>query len=396
MKRILFTAAAIFSILYGNGQAPLDSSGFKSRKLKLDEINLVSSYYTQDGNNASVTGGIGSQKLTDIANVIDVKLTRYDKKLRKNNFGIEMGVDHYTSASSDKVDLSANSSASHADTRFYPTLSWSRENEQKGTTIGGALSSSTEYDYQSFGGNVSFSKKSNNKNGEFTAKFQTYLDQLKIILPVELRTYGNATQRNYPMSARNTYAASLSYSQIINERLQVMVLADAIQQNGYLSLPFHRVYFSDGSVHQENLPSSRIKIPLGLRANYFAGDRFIVKAYYRFYTDNWGIIAHTLDLEAPVKVTSFFSISPFYRFYSQTASNYFAAYKVHTESALYHTSNYDQSAFYSNFFGAGLRFAPPKGLFGNQHFSNLEVRYGHYVKNINFNANIISMNLTFK
>ena len=43
----------------------------KSRKLKIEEINLVSSYYTQNGSNAAVTGGIGSEKLTDIANVFD-------------------------------------------------------------------------------------------------------------------------------------------------------------------------------------------------------------------------------------------------------------------------------------------------------------------------------------
>jgi hypothetical protein len=328
--------------------------------------------------------------------VFDVKLTKYDKKLRKNTVGFELGIDHYTSASSDKVDLSANSSASHADTRFYPTLSWSRENEQKGTTIGAALSSSTEFDYQSFGGNLSFSKKTSNKNGEFTAKIQTYLDQVKLVIPVELRTYGSGNDKGYGSSARNTFAGSLSYSQIINERMQVMVLADAVQQNGYLSLPFHRVYFTDGSVHQENLPDTRFKIPLGFRANYFAGDKIIIKSYYRFYTDDWGLVAHTLDLEVPVKITPFFSVSPFYRYYTQTASDYFAPYKTHTAANQYYTSNYDQSAFNSSFFGAGFRFAPPKGVFGQQHFSNLEIRYGHYMKNIDFNANIISMNLTFK
>ena len=127
MKKILFTAAAMFSLLCAGAQnSQADSSSFKSRKLKLEEINLVSSYYTQNGNNAAVTGGIGSEKLTDIANVIDVKLFKYDKKLRKNTFGAELGVDHYTSASSDRIDLKANSSASSADTRFYPSVNWSR------------------------------------------------------------------------------------------------------------------------------------------------------------------------------------------------------------------------------------------------------------------------------
>jgi Protein of unknown function (DUF3570) len=393
MKKVFLTAATMFALLHSYAQTK-DSTGFESRKLKLEEINLVSSYYTQNGDNAAVTGGIGSQKLTDIANVIDIKLTRYDKKLRKHTFDAEIGIDHYTSASSDMIDLKANSSASHADTRFYPSVNWSMENETKGTTLGAGLSSSTEFDYQSFGGNISFSKKTKNKSGEFTAKFQTYLDQVSLIAPVELRTSGRG--HNYATTPRNTFAGSLSYSQIINERLQVMFLADAVQQNGYLSLPFHRVYFSDGTIHQENLPSNRFKIPLGFRANYFLGDKFIIKTYYRFYTDDWGLKSHTANIEVPIKITPFISVSPFYRFYTQTAIKYFAPYQTHTAQDQYYTSNYDLAKFNSNFFGTGLRFAPPKGVLGMQHLSMLELRYGHYLQTTGLNSNIISMNLKFK
>lgn len=398
MKKIFLTAAMAFALLHTQAQTGVskETTGFESRKLKLDEINLVSSYYTQNGNNAAVTGGIGSQKLTDIANVFDVKMSKYDSKARKHTFGLEVGIDHYTSASSDKIDLQANSSASHADTRIYPTLSWSVENEKKGTTFALGLSSSTEFDYQSFGGNVSFSAKTKDRNGEFTAKLQTYLDQVKLIQPIELRTGGILGHENYGSAARNTFAGSLSYSQIINENLQVVFLADLVQQTGYLSLPFHRVYFNDGSVHQENLPDSRLKLPLGFRANYFLGDRFIIRTYYRFYTDNWGVNSHTADIEVPIKVNPFFSISPFYRYYTQSAAKYFAPYEMHTIADEYYNSNYDLSKFNSNFYGAGIRFAPPKGVFGLQHLSMLELRYGHYAKNINMNSDIVSLNIKYK
>ncbi|HTE10591.1 MAG TPA: DUF3570 domain-containing protein [Chitinophagaceae bacterium] len=396
MKRIFLTAAGLVALLHSFSQKTTDTTGFESRKLKIEEINLVSSYYSQNGNNAAVTGGIGSEKLTDIATVFDIKLTKYDKKLRKHSFSAEIGIDHYTSASSDQIDLKANSSASHADNRIYPSLNWSVENEKKGIAFGIGISASTEYDYKSFGGNFFFSKKTKNKNGEFTAKFQTYLDQVSLVLPVELRPNPNEEQRNYPTSARNTFAGSLSWSQVINQRLQIMFLADIVQQQGYLSLPFHRVYFKDASVHQENLPDSRFKIPLGFRANYFLGDRFIIKTYYRFYTDDWGITSHTADIELPVKITPFLSVSPFYRFYNQTAMKYFAGYHQHSAQAQYYTSNYDYSKFNSNFLGAGIRIAPPKGIFGAAHFSMIELRYGHYTKNIGMQSNIVSLNLKFK
>ncbi|HKB44603.1 MAG TPA: DUF3570 domain-containing protein, partial [Chitinophagaceae bacterium] len=300
MKKICLTVIGLYVSLFAafSQQTQADTS-YKSRKLTFEEANLVSSYYRQDGNNSAVTGGIGSEKLTDIANVIDVKLNKWDKRNRKNTFDIEVGIDHYTSASSDQIDPRNISSASHADTRLYPSASWSRENEKKGTTIGGGLSFSNEFDYRSIGANASFSLKTKNHNGEFTARAQVYLDKVSLIFPIELRpgypnTGGDRDKNVYPATPRNSYSGSLSYSQIINQRLQLIFLADLIYQEGYLGLPFHRVYFADNSVHVENLPGTRMKIPLAFRANYFFGDKFIIRTYYRYYHDDWGLNAHTI------------------------------------------------------------------------------------------------------
>lgn len=398
MKKILLTAAYALALISAYAQQTIDSTGFKSRRLKIEEINLVSSYYSQNGENAAVTGGIGSEKLTDIANTIDLTLVKYDKKSRKHSFTGEIGIDHYTSASSDKIDLKANSSASHADTRIYPSLTWSVENENKGTTFGIGASSSSEFDYQSFGGNIFFSKKSKDKNGEFNVKLQTYLDRLKLIAPVELRPgfSSGREEKDYPSASRNSYAGSVSYSQVINQRLSVMLLADVVKQDGYLSLPFHRVYFTDGSVHQENMPDSRFKLPLGIKANYFAGDKVIVRASYRFYTDDWGVLSNTANVEMPVKITPFFSVSPFFRYYDQTVAKYFAGYGQHHAAEEFYTSNYDLSKFESIFFGTGFRIVPPKGVFSNKHFNMLEIRYGHYNRSTKLNSDIITMNLKFR
>ena len=130
--------------------------------------------------------------------------------------------------------------------------------------------------------------------------------------------------------------------------------------------------------------------------NYFLGDKIIIRSYYRYYIDSWGLQGHTASLEVPVKITPFFSISPFYRYYAQTAVKYFAPYEAHSASEQYYTSNYALSKFTSNFFGAGIRIAPSKGIFGMQNFTALEIRYGHYTQNIDLNSDVISLNLKFK
>lgn len=395
MRRIFITGMALMGIMKAYSQnTPVDSTAYKAKKLKVDEINLVSSYYKQDGNNSAVTGGVGTEKLTDISNSLDVRLIKQGENGIVHKWDIEVGVDHYTSASSDKIDPSTISSASYSDMRVYPSLNYIRENTEKGRSIGAGLSSSTEFDYQSFGANINFAQKTKDRNGEFSAKIQAYLDQVKLLAPIELR--GNANVDDSGNAARNTFAGTLSYSQIVNRNFQVLFQADLVQQQGYLSLPFHRVYFTDGTVHQEKLPDSRFKIPLAARASYFLGDNIIIRGYYRYYTDNWGIQSHTADFEVPVKLTPFLSVSPFYRYYTQTAAKYFSPYQMHTAGNDYYTSNYDLSKFNSNFVGIGIRMTPVHGIFGIEHLNLLEIRYGHYTRSTNLTSDIISINLRYK
>ena len=161
MKKLTLAAIGMYlSVLSAFSQNnSSDTSSYKPRKLHFEEANFVSSYYHQNGDHSAVTGGIGSEKLTDLSNSIDLTISGYDKKYRKHSFLFEAGIDHYTSASSDNIDPHTISSPSHADTRIYPSLNWTMENEKKGSTIGAGVSYSTEFDYQSRGININFRSK---------------------------------------------------------------------------------------------------------------------------------------------------------------------------------------------------------------------------------------------
>jgi len=392
MLRITLAALGIFlSALAAFSQSVPDSL-YAPRKLKLEEANFVSSYYRQDGNNSAVTGGIGDEHLTDFATTIDVKYSRYDRRKRKHSLFGELGVDVYSSASSDKIDPSTISSASSQDVRVYPSVTYSINNPATGSTWSGTGSVSTEYDYFSTGAALGWSKLSKDKNREFSVRGQVFLDTWTVILPIELRTPG-AIRGNKP---RNSYSASLSLSQVITKRLQILLLADIAMQDGQLGTLFHRTYFKNGDLRLENLPDSRFKLPIGIRAHYFMGDRFIIRSFYRFYTDDWGMTAHTFELETPVKISPFFSVSPFYRYYTQHGVDYFAAYAQHEVGAEYYTSDHDLSTLHSNMYGLGVRIAPPGGVFGIAKFNALEVRYAHYDRSTGLTSDIFTLAAKFK
>jgi hypothetical protein len=413
--------------------APKDTSGYKSKRLKLDEVNIVSSYYDQTADKSAVSGGnlgpTGIGNVTDLSNGLDIKFVGWDPKGRKNSLTAGIGMDNHTAASQAYVDSSGKGKNTGA--RIYPTLDWTIENSQKGSSFGiGAYYSAEHKYYHSIGLNTSFSKK-NHHDGEFSVKLSGYFDQIKMIRPSELipvdsvslpsgtprdsivyittasgrtealsystgQVVGKGARINIPSSARDSYSASFAFTQVINSRMQGAILLDIAYQSGYLGLPFHRVYFADSTTAVvEKLPSQRFKLPIGLRLNYFLGDNVILRGYYRFYIDTWGIKSHTASLEVPVKITPFFSVAPFYRYYIQTAANYFAAYKVHTAGDEYYTSNYALSAFSGQFYGVGFRLAPPKGILIKS-FSTLEIRYGHYKETTDLVSNVVSVNLKFK
>ena len=303
MRRICLTVIGLFLMFvsaFSQSSYPIPTDEeYQRRKLTLEETNLISSYYTQTGNHSAITGGIGTQKLTDVSNIISLRFVKWDLSERKHSLDFELGLDHHTAASSANVSKTGASKA--GGTRFYPSISWKVENDARRSSFGIGAAYSSEYNYHSYGVNAQFSKTSRDKNREFDVKTQLFFDRVKLIEPSEftpvvsqtvntvttasgrvIRSSSNSgASSGIPSSSRNTIATSLSLSQVVNKRMQVAFMGDAVAQQGYLGLPFHRVYFTDNSVHIENLPNTRFKFPAGVRLNYFAGDKLIFRTYVR-------------------------------------------------------------------------------------------------------------------
>jgi len=411
-----------------------DTTDYRPRRLRLDEIDIVGSYYNQRGTHSSVSGDnpflgpySNSSNVTDKSLGLNLNLVWLNEANNKNTLSIGLGLDTHTAASAAYV--AENGGSNPRGTRIYPSLDWTIENAKNGGTFGIGAYYSGEYNYKSKGLDLHWSKKTEDKSGEFGVKLQGYLDKVTMIKPSEfvpppiitiippgstvittasgnrivVNTAGGIisnSKNSLPTSDRNTLSASFSYSQQINSRLQIMFLGDLVTQSGYLGLPFHRVWFKpsqDTITHlAEKLPSSRFKVPLGFRANYFLDDNIILRTYYRYYMDTWGTNANTASLEVAYKVTPFFSISPFYRYYSQSAAKYFAPFDVHTQTEQYYTSNYEYAKFQAGFYGVGFRIAPPNGVFGWQNFHELEIRYGHYTQTTNLVSDVLSVSMGFK
>ena len=391
LKNILLIAFCLGIVQLGFSQ----SDGYQMKKnTKEIEIDFLSGYYQQDGNNAAVTGGIGTEKLTDASNIIVVKIPLDSI----NSISATFGADYYTSASTDNINNNV-SSASSKDVRAYGNIAYQRKNLRAGSTWGARAGFSVEYDYSSIQGGLSYSKEFNEGNSEFSLSAQAFIDKWTLFFPSELRG-----EVSLPQSDRQSYNLQMGFAQVINKRLQMHLSIDAIYMKGLLSTPFHRVYFADQlSPDIERLPDSRLKLPIGLRLNYFPFDNFVIRSYYRFYWDDFGIRAHTLSLETPIKLSNIFTISPFYRYNSQSAADYFAAFAVHNSTEEFYTSDFDLSELSSHKVGVGFKYAPLYGI-GRAKvpftkklfmFKSAELRSALYRRDTGLDAFIISVGLSF-
>lgn len=405
---------------------PQEDTSYKKRILESAEIDLLFSYYRQDGQNAAVTGGSGTEELTDATSALIVSIPLNDDDV----LTADVGISAYTSASSSNINpldgdvnrlvspFSASSGASRQDVlaHFNPSYAHSADDRNSVTTVNAYISS--EYDYFSLGFGGGYTRLFNQKNTEVSLVGKVYFDKWNPQYPIELRdrffdsrTVGNGIYtpdfNAFSDVKRNSYSFSLGLSQILGKRLQGAIFMDAVVQNGLLSTPFQRVYFGDKNDFfiedfqladdVERLPDSRLKLPIGGRLNYYLNDTFILRSYYRFYYDDWGITAHTASLEVPIKLSDAFTLYPNYRFYIQSAADYFYEKDVALSSYSFYTSDYDLSKYHAHQYGMGIRY---KDIFSKTKILSfglkaLDLRANNYSRSDGLDAFIVTLGTTF-
>ncbi|HOX81406.1 MAG TPA: DUF3570 domain-containing protein [Chryseolinea sp.] len=393
MKKRYVIIGLLAASLTSMGQR-LDSA-YKKQVLSKTDVQVLFSFYTQDNDHSAVTGGIGTENLQ----VYSPQFFINHQRDSFNTVHIDGGVDIISSASTDNIDFVV-SSASKVDARGHTNIGYSRLLHDKQNRVGGNLMYSIESDYTSRGAGLNWSKTSADQSRALSANAQVFFDDLrwgrfengkpiKLIYPEELRT-----KEWFDSHQRNSFNFSFGLYQTLNKRMALGIYPGVSYQTGELATPFHRVYFTDDSERVENLPGSRMKIPLGIQLNSFIGSRWILRSYYRFYWDDFGIEAHTLAVESPIKATRVLTFTPFVRLYSQTKANYFKPYKLHDINQQFYTSDYDLSGFTSFKTGIGIRYAP----FNAQHyitFKEVELRYAYYKRSDGLQAHMITTYFSF-
>lgn len=418
-----------------------DNSEYKKRVLDQMEVKVLSSYYSQEGVNAAVTGGRGTEELTDIAPTINVAIPLNDDDV----LSIDASVSAYTSASSSNIDpfdgngradpFITSTGASRQDVWSSLSVNFSHSSDDRNAIWSANASFATEYDYFSVGFGGSYTRLFNQKNTEIQLRGNVFLDAWSPQYPIELRNNSKSLNLNkdddeddfnlanytiignqdfntsftfFENVNRNSFNLGLNFSQILSKSIQTSFISDVVLQEGLLSTPHQRVMFGDieDSIIEdfilgndvERLPDTRFKIALGNRTNFYLNENFILRSYYRFYTDDWGINSHTVEVELPVKFGMKYTLYPSYRYYKQTATDYFSEYNQALSTDEFYTSDFDLAGYEAHQYGIGFKYYDPLNKFkvGGFGLKSINLEFNQYTRTSqNFDAFFTSIGLSF-
>lgn len=411
--KLFFLLITLFSTVLISAQDDnqKETEPYKKRVLEATEVDYLMSYYTQDGDNAAVTGGLGTEELNDITPTIVVSIPLNDDDV----LTIDASVSAYTSASSSNVNpfdgnglanpFVESSGASGDDILTTITGTYRHSSDDRNKIWSANASVANEYDYFSIGFGGSYTMLFNEKNTEVSIKGNVFLDNWNAIYPSELRD--NPAFTPFTDETRNSYSLGLGFSQILSKKMQGSIAVDIIQQEGLLSTPFQRVLFSDIAdvVVQEftlgddveRLPDSRSKIAIGGRLHYYVNEILAIRTFYRWYVDDWGINSHTASVEIPIKISDKFTIYPSYRFYIQTTADYFEPFNEHLSTEEFYTSDYDLSDFNANQYGFGISYTDifTKMNLWKFGLKSIDLRFRQYERNSGLSASLFSGGVSF-
>ena len=192
---------------------------------------------------------------------------------------------------------------------------------------------SKEFDWLSMGGGYTYSQDFNQRSTTLTAGIGLAIDNIDPIggapIPLSEMAPPGSPQPKEADESRNTVDFLVGVTQVLSRKTITQFNFGISQSDGYHTDPFKIVSEindatgqPNGTYYHESRPDSRQRTTLYWKtAHHLTED--VINFTYRYYTDDWGVDAHTMDLKYRYRLTARDYLQPHIRYYSQTAADFY-------------------------------------------------------------------------
>jgi hypothetical protein len=229
-----------------------------------------------------------------------------------------------------------------------------------------------------FGGSRSFAEDNTVVSYSVNQVFD-WLDRFNV--------FGTRLGRDY----RSSTNANIGVTQLLSPTTIGHLEYGVTVQVGELSNTWNAVAIDNGELDRERLPNLRHRHAFVGRLAQALPWKGAVQGFYRFYVDNWGIIANTLELALYQHVTRFAYLKASYRYHNQTAPPFWTT--LASANAQYRTSDSDLGAFSAQTIGiAASADLPFVRSMRGMHF---DFGYERYFRTNDLNVNVYTCSVGF-
>lgn len=198
--------------------------------------------------------------------------------------------------------------------------------------------------------------------------------------------------------SRTTWHGNVVGTGVLGPSTLLRVGAEINLVHGLQHNPYRNVY-AGGTNVSERHPDERTRRDAFVRVHQYFAQRSSLKLAYRFYNDDWGIDSHEIESRLSQYVTSGLSTRYVYRWYTQTAADFYRD-EYATSSGIdgYRSGDYRMDDLSSHLFGVALHadldaLAVPSPWM--RRFA-LWLSYERYFNRNNYSANILETGLDFR
>jgi len=130
------------------------------------------------------------------------------------------------------------------------------------------------------------------------------------------------------------HAQSIGYdvglSQIMTKNWIAGLNVNVITDNGYLANPYRSYRYLDSSnakgysLASQVYPDTRTSTAVQLQAKYYLPYRAAITGSYRYFTDTWGIVGNTYELDYTHPISNIWILEGRVRFYKQNSADFYS------------------------------------------------------------------------
>jgi hypothetical protein len=352
-----------------------------SAGLRLESVTSRVTGFDQFGNGYQAQGGPttlspGSERAVILEPALEVVMTQGERLTHRLMFPVDV----VTNASADAIDVVSTASR-HVEAFSLDWTTAYRAAQTTEVTMRNAVRLEEPFRswHSGFGVKRSFAD-------EATVLGASVLDVFDWFDRFDIHGHRNGHTN------RNGTTGSVSLTQVLTPTTVANVNYGITVMEGELGNTWNSVPLSTGERGAEILPLRRTRHALVGRASQWLPWNGALRLYYRFYADDWGIVAHSTEGQLMQRLTPELYVGGYYRFHTQTGAYFFTT--LAADDGTLRVADSDLAPLDSHTVGGKVVLDVP--LTGQVRALHLELAVERYFRTNDLQMNIVSWSTGFR